>query len=243
MLLVPSSETVYDQKITSVPGAVGMYGLSIGVAKINETLPRPVYALLSGLNAATVGVIALAAIELSEKAITDRLTRIVVFIGAAAGMLYNALWYFPVLMIVSGAATLIFDFRWLHKPVVGAFRVFSRLGRLLALKPSNQTSRERRSSEEDATAAASSAGQGQELHERHAQIHTQSELPMSQREAKTVGSSPSTDENEPRIIPREMRLDFSWKAGAAIIVCFFASFIAAMVLRSILPLPVPLLYR
>ncbi|KAK3307772.1 uncharacterized protein B0T15DRAFT_508306 [Chaetomium strumarium] len=52
----------------------------------------PVYALLLGLNAAT----------LSQKAITDRLTRIVVFLSSAAGMLYNALWYFPVLMVAAG---------------------------------------------------------------------------------------------------------------------------------------------
>ncbi len=71
----------------------------------------PVYALLLGLNAATVGVIALAAVELSHKAITDRLTRIVVFLSSAADMLYNALWCFPVLMVAAGLATLVYDFR------------------------------------------------------------------------------------------------------------------------------------
>lgn len=33
-----------------------MYGLSVGVSHIGEDLPRAVYALLSGLNAATVGI-------------------------------------------------------------------------------------------------------------------------------------------------------------------------------------------
>jgi chromate transport protein ChrA len=46
-----------------MPGAVGMYGLSLGIQQIKDTLPNLVYALLSGLNAATVGIIALAAVQ------------------------------------------------------------------------------------------------------------------------------------------------------------------------------------
>ncbi|KAH7001296.1 chromate transporter-domain-containing protein [Ilyonectria destructans] len=103
--------------IWSLPGAIGMYGLSVGVSNIGETLPRQVYALLSGLNAATVGVILLAAVQLSEKAITDRMTRIIVFLSASAGLMYNAMWYFPVLMVLSGLATVVHDYRWLHGPV------------------------------------------------------------------------------------------------------------------------------
>jgi chromate transport protein ChrA len=62
-----------------------------------------VYALLSGLNAATVWIIALAAVELLNKAITDKLTRILVFLTAAAGMLYNALSYFQSLCLPPAA--------------------------------------------------------------------------------------------------------------------------------------------
>jgi hypothetical protein len=82
-----------------------MYGLSLGVQRINEVLPPPVYALLSGLNASTVGIIALAAVQLSEKAINDNTTRILVIFGACAGVCYNTLWYFPVLMVIGGLAT------------------------------------------------------------------------------------------------------------------------------------------
>lgn len=73
----------------SLPGALGMFALAVGVNRIDSTLPEPVCALLSGLNSATVGIIALAAVQLSQKAITDRWTRILVFLGATAGMLYN----------------------------------------------------------------------------------------------------------------------------------------------------------
>src|SRR5579862_7864140 len=88
-----------------------MYGLALGIARVNESLPEPVYALISGLNAATVGIIALAAVQLAQSAITDRLSRILVFLGATAGMLYNALWYFPVLMLAAGVVTVAWDAR------------------------------------------------------------------------------------------------------------------------------------
>ncbi|KAE8397170.1 chromate transporter-domain-containing protein [Aspergillus pseudonomiae] len=93
----------------SLPGAVGMYALSLAVQRIDETLPAPVYALLSGLNASTVGIIALAAVQLAEKAIIDKISRILVIFGACAGLCYSALWYFPVLMVAGGVATALWD--------------------------------------------------------------------------------------------------------------------------------------
>jgi chromate transport protein ChrA len=45
------------------PGAIAMYGLSLGVQKMPDRLPPIVYAFLSGLNASTVGIIALAAVQ------------------------------------------------------------------------------------------------------------------------------------------------------------------------------------
>ncbi len=123
-----------------------MYGLSIGVSSIGSTLPRPVYALLSGLNAATVGVIALAAVELSHKAITDKLTRTLVFLSGAAGMLYNSLWYFPMLIFACGVAAVVHDYRWLHRPYQGCvwpssgdgkipFRLSKKEGLIQELRP------------------------------------------------------------------------------------------------------------
>lgn len=103
----------------SIPGAIGMYALSLGVQKMSETLPEPAYSLLSGLNASTVGVVALAAVHLSEKAIRDKLSRILVIFGACAGLCYNALWYFPVLMIIGGFLTSIWD-GWLNQQFLRA---------------------------------------------------------------------------------------------------------------------------
>ena len=86
-----------------------MYSLALGISKVGSTLPEPVYALLSGLNAATVGIIALAAVRLSERAITDKLTRFLVYLGGMMGMLYTALWYYPVIMVGAGVTTLVWD--------------------------------------------------------------------------------------------------------------------------------------
>lgn len=52
-------------RVASLPGAIGMYALSLGVQHINDRLPNAVYALLSGLNASTVGIVALAAVQVS----------------------------------------------------------------------------------------------------------------------------------------------------------------------------------
>ncbi|KAJ5824755.1 hypothetical protein N7447_007095 [Penicillium robsamsonii] len=103
----------------SLPGAIGMYALSLGVQNMSETLPKPVYSLLSGLNASTVGIVALAAVQLAEKAIRDKLSRILVIFGACAGLCYNALWYFPVMMIIGGLLTSIWD-GWLYQRVLRA---------------------------------------------------------------------------------------------------------------------------
>ncbi|ORY02451.1 chromate ion transporter-like protein [Clohesyomyces aquaticus] len=100
----------------SLPGAIGMYGLSLGVQKMPDVLPPIAYALLSGLNASTVGIIALAAVQLAEKAIKDKVTRILVIFGACAGLCYNALWYFPVLMVIGGLATVVWD-TWFQQQV------------------------------------------------------------------------------------------------------------------------------
>lgn len=58
--------TATKRNLTSLPGAIGMFGLSLGVQKISDVLPGVAYALLSGLNAATVGLVALAAVQVSE---------------------------------------------------------------------------------------------------------------------------------------------------------------------------------
>lgn len=95
----------------SLPGAAGMAGLAAGVRNFPEQLPPIVLALLTGLNAAAVGLIALAAFQLSKTAITDKLTRLLVLGSAGFGICYHAPWMYPVLVATGGLSTLVWDFR------------------------------------------------------------------------------------------------------------------------------------
>ncbi|KAK6514554.1 hypothetical protein TWF281_004752 [Arthrobotrys megalospora] len=209
--------------IWSLPGAIGMYVLSLGVAQIGETMPSPVYALLSGLNAATVGIIALAAVQLSEKAITDKLSRVLVFLGGAVGMLYSALWFFPVLMVVGGVTTVVWDYRWVHDFV----RRFWRPRRV-----------EEQESQEAVAAEAST------VHDSDRTSNTSSTrqrrrdqdtiLPIS-----TLSPAPPTTTTPLDIIEQKQLL--TWRTGILVICAFFTTFIVVMVLRGTLKRP-PLPY-
>jgi len=214
-----------------------MFGLSLGVANINQTLPSIAYDLLSGLNAAVVGVIALATIELSGKSITDKLTRLLVFFTASAGMLYNALWYFPVLMAASGFATLVYDFRWLHGPIGAMVRLttFWRSRRpasesAAAVEPETELDTVRDEQQ------VGSPAPGDRIMEQSAGQETDSNLPTTEREGTSM-----TTEGQPRVIPKALRISITWRIGVAIIVSFFASFLAVMIVRGIFPSP-PRLY-
>ncbi|KAL0938314.1 chromate transporter [Colletotrichum truncatum] len=236
--------------IWSLPGALGMYGLSVGVSNIGSSLPRAVYALLSGLNAATVGIIALAAVELSQKAITDKLTRTLVFLAAAAGMMYNALWYFPVLMVAGGCAAVVHDYRWVHKP---ARRVLAMVRAVTGKK------RERSSRDEDARGVELQDSPGEDAGKGVVGMSSATASRVSvpgQPNARESGdgagqSAPSQDEDathrsiadsEPRVVPKEFRLDFSWKAGTAITLSFLLTFIVVMIVRGVVK-DLPILYR
>jgi chromate transport protein ChrA len=56
---------IFSFLLWSLPGAIGMYGLSLGVQQMPDRLPPAIYAMLSGLNASTVGIVALAAVQVS----------------------------------------------------------------------------------------------------------------------------------------------------------------------------------
>ncbi|TKA79269.1 hypothetical protein B0A49_03686 [Cryomyces minteri] len=214
----------------SLPGAIAAYGLAVGISRIRETLPSPVYALLSGLNSATVGIIALAAVQLSNKAITDKLARIMVFFGGTAGMLYNALWYYPVLMVVGGITTIAWDLHWIPHNMHTFKRVFFR-------RPEQNPNVEEGSSEPT------------ELSDMAAKDATATATPTTttQRQAGTVtqaniaSGTPETTA-APLTSPAEARSTaggrvFSWKLGLSIILLFLGTFTTIMVLRGTLTRP------
>lgn len=95
----------------SIPGAAGMAALGAGVRKFPDRLPPIVLGLLTGLNAAAVGLIALAAYQLSMSSVTDPVTRLLVLGSASFGICYHAPWMYPVLVFGGGLITLLYDFR------------------------------------------------------------------------------------------------------------------------------------
>lgn len=213
----------------SLPGAIGMYGLSLGVQKMPEKLPPTVYALLSGMNASTVGIIALAAVQLSEKAIRDRITRILVIFGACAGLCYNALWYFPALIIIGGIVTVIWDV-WLEQSIGKARARYA--------------AKRRRARDEDGDAEEVSATQSipmqvqrPEAVKRRAQAATATDHNLDDQEA--AGSTRREDRqsmehatapNVPPVVDTRTH-NISIKTGLSLIVGFLASFIIVMVVR------------
>ena len=209
-----------------------MYGLSVGVSHIGESLPQAVYALLSGLNAATVGIVALAAVQLAQKAITDKMTRILVFLGATAGLVYNALWYFPLLMFLAGCASVTYDYRVLHpvvKWIAGLWR-----------------NKKQPNVEDDGVELPSVAPQvaqkksDDEIQKEESSPNPNTPAPTSvtKRNSNPTSTSvtkPQEECEEPRIIPTVRTLNISWQFGTTILVAFLLIFVTIMVLRGTLP--------
>lgn len=215
--------------IWSLPGAIGMCGLSIGVSHISDQLSRAVYGLLSGLNAATVGIIALAAVELSDKAITDTLTRTLVFLGATAGMMYKALWYFPVLLVVGAFTAITHDKRWAHGPP-------KRIGDMIRAVIGKKR--------EKPLALEEYHMDNVQHNEDHLKANGLDERGTASPRVSTAASLPEPpSQPELRITPSPLRLsNFSWKFGTTLIILFLSTLLAAMLIRALVPI-LPHLYR
>jgi chromate transport protein ChrA len=216
--------------IWSMPSALGMYGLSLGVHQLKETLPSPVYAFLSGLNAATVGVISLAAVQLSRKAITDKLTRALVVFGGCAGLLHNALWYFPVLLVGASIVTIFWD---IYLP-----KVQRRLKKRKV--PVANLGREEAPEE---TGMAETSRRDEDGHSTHSvQRRTQSRTSVKSTQSLPLSPLAENAENDAEQSPTQTSVDnsrygISVKAGIALVILFLMIFSALIGLRSGLSQP------
>jgi chromate transport protein ChrA len=70
-----------------------MFSIGLGIGKVQTSLPGIVYALLSGLNGATVSLIALAGVQLAERAITGKMTLLLVGATACLALLYRGIFF------------------------------------------------------------------------------------------------------------------------------------------------------
>lgn len=186
-----------------------MFGLALGIARVGDTLPAPVYYLLSGLNSATVGLIALAGMQLSVRAITDSLSRTVLIVTACAGLCYTALWYFPALMAASGLTTVIWDL-FLKK----ALRRFQRRLRSII----------HRIRQRDSTSSPTDS----EHSLRSVEVGDNAEMNNSSSDKAEEPSHSNAQEVDTR-----RSFTIAVLPGIIAIVLFFASFITLVVIRSV----------
>lgn len=191
-----------------------MYGLSMGVSRAGDTLPAPVYALLSGLNAATVGIITYAAVQLAKKAITDKLTRILVFLGAAVGTLYTALWLFPVILLCAGLSTLVWDSAWVQHTLT---------------RPGKRRSKDDSTDEEKARTKPENGRTAIEAPLSHGLQNRDKELPSLPPNSMIPGPYAIEPEKAPTVLSARM--------GAIVIVGFMTTFVSTMVIKSLVISP------
>lgn len=221
-----------------------MFGLALGVRRISETLPDPVYAFLSGLNASTVGIVAVAAVQLAEKCIKDPISRILVIFGACAGLCYSALWYFPAIIVIGGITTVVWDL-W--------------LGRRTRLWKQSWADRRRRAADRAAavedeislpdTARSQNISGQQQSTVTMTQAPDQAEPPredvhVTQRKQgiSQVSAGPSIGQSSTQLHgplsspqieePSRNTFEIPVRTGAILLVAFVASFITVLVVRS-----------
>lgn len=166
------------------------------------------------MNAATVGIIALAGVQLAEKAITDRLTRILVCAGGIAGILYTALWYIPVLMAAGGLLTMAYDlglWNW----------ILVKLHIRKPFKPDPETPQLETEMSKMPSATDESPAQLRRIGTPTPVSQPVIQAPSPQVEARTTSS-----ENVITVI--------SWKTGLVIIAAFLVSFVVIITLRNTL---------
>jgi chromate transport protein ChrA len=211
-----------------------MFCFSLGVSRIGDKLPGAVYALLSGLNAATVGIIARAAVQLSQKVITDKLTRALVFLGGAGGMLYTALWYFPILMAAAGIATMTWDLKIIHKLARLLNPRERQATRAAELEESRARTYASHAPRTSGASAATSSQHDEASTTGSSHLHQTRQIGIRSNTPSMHGatSTPNPSSGAPLPVERN-RVILSWQRGLTLLVAFAASFLAIMLIRGL----------
>lgn len=211
-----------------------MYALSLGILQVGSTLPTPVFALLSGLNAATVGIIALAAVRLAEKAITDKVTRALVYLGGILGMLHTALWYYPVIMVGAGLTTMVWDLKCPHT----ILRLVRRCRRRFAIERRLESDLERSDfgfSSRDSDSSLEKPLPPLPLVYKRDRPDPLSPPPLSVPRSRYALFPKSAEKLDIKLDPAADFPAMSWKIGACILFLFVATFVTILILNTIYP--------
>ncbi|KAK4056577.1 hypothetical protein OIO90_002425 [Microbotryomycetes sp. JL221] len=241
--------------LLTAPCAFIMAGVAFGVRNIPNTLPDIVFALFTGINAAAVGLVALAAYQLTNKVVTDGLTRLLLFISGAVAACYEAQWLYPVLMVWGGASTVAYDKFVLHRRTFKARKRENATSQqelshsstehasstVQAQQPTEEIELDLRRPEPVATKSIASSTYGgapeSTLHLRRA--HTSGSIdsperyptPPLEREHDEVNRAASMIEQQP--IVEETYFNMSVRVGLVIAGVYFAILIAMLVARAV----------
>ena len=212
-------------------------------------LPNIAFALLSGLNAATVGLVALAAVQLSERAITNNMERFILSTTACVGILYSghplsfsidvsALWYYPVLMVGSGIALVIYDSRVIQNVFRRTRSRFQRNHREENVELGTNVS-----SQEHEMPGETSPAEPKPIRIDASDNEISSSGVASDRQRydiHTVDETPRPTAPTARVRSEDLKAPYSILIGVSIFALFVVSFIVIMVIRGVVPnLPKP----
>ncbi|KAK7204771.1 chromate transport protein ChrA [Myxozyma melibiosi] len=223
------------------PGAIGMFILAVGIGQIGSSLPNPVYALLSGLNAAIVGVIFVAGLNVSARCITDKLSHLTIFLSGMFGIMYTSLWYYPVLMIAAGFITLVYDSPAWQRAVKQAAHDLAQqiLGRkssvdeVIVLEDFNTDYQDMPESSAQAGSTSYNDPSGL-LKTDGLPKDDNKEIIIQTREGTSAVSftAPYSDQPE-EATPQQPEPDYPIKFGISVVVFFVISFVVIMVIRAV----------
>ena len=143
-------------------------------------------------------------------------------------MLYNALWYFPVLTVAGELSTVIWDYRWLQRGVRTVKR--SIFGRHQAISGNEEEvasdSAEMQVASQPSRTSAVVAPDDSTAR----RIHNPSIQPDVSPQDSSQNNTRADGENSERLPLSHLRFRvFSWKLGVAVIALFFVAFIVIMI--------------
>jgi chromate transport protein ChrA len=99
-------KALFSFLLWTLPGTFVMIGFAYGLNSIGEDLPRWLLYVVNGLTSAAVGLVALAANKIVSKVLSDKFSIALSAISAALAINFEAIWFYPVLMVFGGLASL-----------------------------------------------------------------------------------------------------------------------------------------
>ncbi|KAF9430692.1 hypothetical protein BGZ94_004908 [Podila epigama] len=208
----------------STPGFIVMTVVGILIGNINGGIPEWATRLEQGLASAALGLVALAAYRMSTNLATDKLTRVLALISGGVSALYAAPWLLPVLMIAGGLTSFVFDTYWTP------FLVKREQERAIKQNEKNLAKDPERGLQEQGTESSATSTQKE---------GSATNGSIRQRTATEHESSPGQDHvddsDEKKNASERVLFSYSKKLGLLFFLIFLALLVAAILVRTLIP--------